>query len=205
MTIKNILVLFLLLATLAACKNETTTDQASDTAQTSEATPATKAPVRDESIGSATDAAPGSFSTNFKTKDYKVAMHVDSGDTTILTVQTAGLPTETNRRYTIVGQVLRCYMTDLNRDGYFEYLAAYRDTKDSGNIKLLGWAAKNDMKLQDMKIEDAVEPREANSDNVSVANNTVTREFTSNGSPVKYTYEVTEENGEFVLRAVQAQ
>lgn len=143
------------------------------------------------------------YSQTYTTETYAINIVAENGEMTNLSIQSSGLENEFDENYEIEGRVTNSYMTDINNDGYMEFLIEYEQTDDSGNKKLMGFASNSDKSLSPIYIKETQELKEMNSDQIMVELRTVMRKFVSEGKELIYTYELKGGESGYIMEPVK--
>lgn len=133
--------------------------------------------------------------------NYAVTIEANNAELSTLKITTKGLENEEEEVCKIEGKVIETYMTDLNQDGFKEFIITVCSNDDSGNIDIIGIASNKGKSLSDIAIKEPTVLRDVYTDQLNVHPNSMTREFQSNGKTVKYNYQLTEGEAGYVLTA----
>ncbi len=139
------------------------------------------------------------FKKEYRSGTYSLTIESNNEEVSIIKIYSKGLPYEYEETFEIEGQIKEAHMTDLNQDGFKEYILEIMPTDDSGNINLKGFASNRDKSLSEIYIVEPNELKDVNTDRVIVEKSSIVRHFKLNGILKSYSYILSEGESSYVL------
>ena len=143
------------------------------------------------------------YTKSYDAGSYSFNVNAQNGETSQVTLTTTGLPNEFSESFQIEGQVIRSAMTDLNEDGYKEFVLTIRPTDDSGNVDLRVFASNNDKSISMVTVSEPELVRDVNTDQLVVSAGRIERTFKSAGTSYRYSYDLKQGEAGYQLVAKQ--